>query len=52
MYKEVQIFDEQGCPKIQEFLESDTKLWVCLSYPLWHKNRLHSAERKAKMFAD
>ena len=44
----VENLDDYGCPKIQDLAETDS-LWICSSYPIQHKTRLHCAERKAKV---
>ena len=41
--------DDYSCPKIQDLVKTDS-LWICSSYPLQHKTRLHCAERKAKVY--
>ena len=43
--------DEYGCPKIQDFVKTDS-LWICSIYTFRHKTRLHSAERKAKVYGE
>ena len=47
----VENLDDYGCPKIQDLVKMDS-LWICSSYLLRHKTRLHCAERKAKVFGD
>ena len=47
----VENLDDYGCPKIQDFVKTDS-LRICSSYLFRHKTRLHSAERKAKMYAE
>ena len=47
----VEILDDYGCPKIQDFVKRDSS-WFCFSYPFRHKTRLHCAERKAKMYGE
>ena len=43
--------DDYGCPKIQELVKTYSS-WICSSYPLRHKARLHCAERKAKVYGE
>ena len=43
--------DDYGCQKIQYLVKTDS-LWICSSYPLRHKTRLHCAERKAKVYGE
>ena len=50
----VEKLDDYGCPKIHELLgtgKTDNS-WIYSSYPFRHKTRLHSAERKAKVYGD
>ena len=47
----VEKLDDYGCPKIQDFVETDNS-WICSSYPLRHKTRLHRAEREAKVYGE
>ena len=49
--RNVENLDDYGCPKIQDLVKTD-KLWICSSYYLRHKTRLHRAERKAKVYGD
>ena len=46
--------DENGCPKNQDLVGEGkaNSSWICCSYPFRHKTRLHSAERKAKVYGD
>ena len=50
----VENLDKQGCPKIQDLVGVGKagSSWICSSYPLRHKTRLHCAERRAKMYGD
>ena len=50
----VENLDDYGCPKIQDLVgEAKTKSsWICSTYPLRHKTRLHCAGRKAKAYGD
>ena len=52
--KNVESLDNYGCPKLQDVVaEGKTDIsWICSSYPLRHKTRLHCAERKAKLYGD
>ena len=43
--------DDYGCPKIQDLVKMDSS-WICSSYPVRQKTRLHCAERKAKVYGD
>ena len=50
----VEILDDYGCPKIQEFVgkrKTDSSL-ICSSYPFRHKTILHCAERKGKVYGE
>ena len=47
----VENLDDYGCPKIQDLVKTDS-LWICSSYPLRHKTRLHCAERKATFYGE
>ena len=47
----VEILDDYGGPKIQDPVKTDSS-WICYSYPLRHKPKLHCAERKAKVYGD
>ena len=47
----VEILDDYGCPKFQDLVKTDSS-WICSSYPLRNKTRLHCAERKAKVYGD
>ena len=47
----VKILDDYGCPKIQDLVKTDSS-WICSSYPLRHKTRVHCAERKAKVYGE
>ena len=49
--RNVENFDDYGCPKIQDLVKTDSP-WICSNYLLRHKTRLHSAERKAKMYGN
>ena len=49
--RNVENLDDYGCPKIQDLVKTDSS-WICSSYPLRHKTRLHCAERKAKVYGD
>ena len=49
--RNVEILDDYGCPKIQGLVKMDSS-WICSSYPLRHKTRLHCTERKAKVYGD
>ena len=50
----VENLDDHGCPKIQDPVGEvkTNSSWICSSYPFPHKTRLHSAERKAKVYGD
>ena len=50
----VENLDDYGCPKIQDLVgEGKTNSsWICSSYLFRHNTRLHSAERKAKVYGD
>ena len=43
--------DDYGCPKLQDLVKTDS-LWICSSYLVRHKTRLHCAERKAKVYGE
>ena len=45
----VENLDDYACPKFQDLVKTDS-LWICFCYLLRHKTRLHSAERKAKVY--
>ena len=47
----VEKLDDYGCPKIQDLVKMDSS-WICCSYPLQHKTRLHCAERKTKAYGE
>ena len=50
----VETLDDYGCPKIQDLVgerKTDSS-WICSSYPFRHTTRLHSAERKAKVYGE
>ena len=47
----VEILDDYSCPKCQSLVKTDS-LWNCSSYPFRHKPRLHSAERKTKVYGE
>ena len=47
----VENLDDYGCPKIQDLVRMDSS-WMCSSFPFRHKTRLHSAERKAKVYGE
>ena len=47
----VENLNDYGCPEIQDLAKTDS-LWNCSSYPFRHKTRLHSAERKAKVYGE
>ena len=47
----VENLDDYGCPKIQDLDKTDSS-WICSSYPLRHKTRVHCAERKAKVYGE
>ena len=49
--QDVENLDDYGCPKIQDLFKTDC-LWICSSYPFWHKTRHHCAERKAKLYGE
>ena len=49
--RNVEKLDDYGCPKIQDLVKTDSS-WICSSYPLRHKTRLHCAERKAKVYGE
>ena len=46
--------DDCACPKIQDSVgEGKANIsWIYSSYPFRHKTRLHSAERKAKVYGN
>ena len=43
--------DDYGCPKIENLVKTDS-LWKSSNYPFRHITRLHSAERKAKVYGE
>ena len=47
----VENLDDYGCPKIQDLVKTDS-LWICSNYHFRHKTKLHSAERKEKVYGD
>ena len=47
----VENLDDYGCLKIQDLVKTDS-MWICSSYPLRHKTRLHCADRKAKVYGE
>ena len=47
----VENLDDYACAKNQDLARTDLS-WICCSYPLRHKTRLHCAERKAKVYGD
>ena len=47
----VENMDDYGCSKTQDLVETDSS-WVCSSYRFRHKTRLHSADRKAKLYGE
>ena len=47
----VENLDDYGCPKIQDIVKADSS-WICSSYPLRYKTRLHCAQRKAKVYGE
>ena len=47
----VENLDDYGCPETQDLVKRDSSL-NCSSYPFPHKTRLHSAERKAKVYGE
>ena len=49
--RNVENLDDYGCLKIQDLVQTDSS-WICSSYALRHKRRLHCAERKAKVYGD
>ena len=48
--KEVENLEDHGGPKIQGLVHEE--MWICLSYPFYHKTTLHCAERKAYLFGN
>ena len=38
--RNVENLHDYGCPKIQDLVKTDS-LWICSSYPIRHKTRLH-----------
>ena len=50
----VENLDDYACAKIQDLVgeRKGNSSWICSSYPLRHKTRLHCAERKAKVYGD
>ena len=42
---------DYGWPKIQDLVKTDSS-WISSSYLFRHKTRLHSAERKAKVYGE
>ena len=50
----VENLDDYGCRKIQGLARKGkvNSSWICSSYPFRHKTRLHSADRKAKVYGD
>ena len=49
--RNVENLDDYDCPKIQDLAKTDSS-WICSSYLLRHKTRLHCAERKANVYGD
>ena len=47
----VETLDDYGCPKVQDIVKTDS-LWICSSYPVRHKTRLHCTEGKAKVYGE
>ena len=47
----VENLDDYGCPKIQDFVKTDS-FWICSSYTFRHKTRLHCTKRKAKAYGE
>ena len=49
-----EILDDYGCPNIQNLFGEGkaNSSWICSSYPFRHQTRLHSAEKKAKMYQE
>ena len=45
----VEILDDYGCPKIQDPVNTNSSL-ICSSYLFRHKTKLHSAEKKTKVY--
>ena len=50
----VKILDDYGCLEIQDLVgeKKTNSSWICSSYLLRHKTRLHCVERKAKVYGD
>ena len=50
----VENLDDYGSPKFKDLVgKGKTSIsWICSSYPVRHKTRLHCAERKAKVYGD
>ena len=46
--KELENLEDHSFPKVQDLV--DDEMWICSSYPLKQKTRLHCAEFKAKLF--
>ena len=49
--QKVEILDDHVCPKNQVLVKTDN-LWICSSYTIQHKTRLHCVERKAKVYGE
>ena len=49
--RNVESLDDYGFPKIQDLVKTDSS-WICSSYSLGHKTRLHCAEGKAEVYGD
>ena len=49
--RNVESLDDYGCSKVPDLVETDSS-WICSSYLLRHKTRLHCAERKAKVYGE
>ena len=48
--KDVENFDDLGCPKDSKLLENDDAEWNCSNYAYRHKKTLHCAEKKAYVY--
>ena len=47
----VDYLDDYGCPKIQDFVKTDSS-WISSSYSFLQKTGLHCDERKAKLYGE
>ena len=49
--RNVKNLGDYGCPKIQDLVKMNSS-WIYFRYPFRQKTRLHSAEKKAKVYGD